>query len=399
MSKRICSSPRNSGKTSLFLARTESTTTSASQNQKSRLENFSSELKNSKLDLEHFVSQGSTEKQTAQSCSTAPSPLQSLPNNSNSSPLNSKRKNPLPDWLKMKIPSGGNYNNLKKGLRELKLSTVCEEAKCPNIGECWNGGEDHVATATIMIMGDTCTRGCRFCAVKTSRAPPPLDPNEPEHTAEAISRWGVDYIVITTVDRDDLHDSGAAHFAKTVQLVKQKNPNILVECLTGDFKGDLKCVVQMVESGLDVYAHNIETVEGLQKWVRDRRANYQQSLSVLEHAKKVKPSLITKSSIMLGFGETDEEVRQALTDLRSKGVDCVTLGQYLQPTKKHMKVEAFVTPEKFNYWKQEGEKMGFKYVASGPMVRSSYRAGEFYIKNILKAEKSPMQQAKAEMRI
>jgi len=237
-------------------------------------------------------------------------------------------------------------------------------------------------------MGDTCTRGCRFCSVKTSRNPPPLDPLEPQNTANAIAQWGVDYIVITTVDRDDLADSGAAHFVNTVQAVKKKNPKIVVECLTGDFKGDLECVSMMAHSGLDVYAHNIETVEGLQRWVRDHRASYKQSLSVLERAKKVNPSLITKSSIMLGLGEKDEEVRQALIDLHSNGVDCVTFGQYLQPTKHHMKVEEYVPPEKFDYWREEGEKMGFLYVASGPLVRSSYRAGEYFIKNIINKGKT-----------
>jgi len=274
-------------------------------------------------------------------------------------------------------------------VKGLGLATVCEEAKCPNIGECWGGGSTETATATIMIMGDTCTRGCRFCAVKTSRTPPPLDPQEPENTAIAISKWGLDYVVVTTVDRDDLPDSGAHHFVKTVQSIKEKSPKILVECLTGDFKGDLNCVAMMAKSGLDVYAHNLETVEGLQAWVRDRRANYKQSLSVLEHAKKVNPSLVTKSSLMLGLGERDDEVRQAFKDLLAIGVDCVTLGQYLQPTKKHMKVHEYVTPEKFDYWKEEGERMGFKYVASGPMVRSSYKAGEFYIKNIIQKNTIP----------
>jgi len=298
----------------------------------------------------------------------------------------------LPQWIKTHPPSGKNYNALKDTLRGLNLHTVCEEAKCPNIGECWSGGEEEVATATIMLMGDTCTRGCRFCAVKTSRKPPPLDPNEPENVSEAIAKWGLDYVVLTTVDRDDLEDGGSHHFAKTVQLLKQKNPKILVECLTGDFGGKLKEVEIMATSGLDVYAHNVETVEALQRWVRDYRAGFKQSLSVLEHAKQITPSLITKSSLMLGVGETDEEVRQTLKDLFNAGVDCVTLGQYLQPTKRHMKVETFVPPEKFEYWKAEGEAMGFKYVASGPMVRSSYRAGELFIKNILNKRKKEMTQ-------
>lgn len=283
----------------------------------------------------------------------------------------------------MKIPAGENYNTLKQTLRGLKLNTVCEEAKCPNIGECW-GGEKGTATATIMLMGDTCTRGCRFCAVKTSRTPGPLDPHEPNNTATAIAQWGLDYVVLTSVDRDDLKDGGASHFAETVRLIKEKKPEILVECLTGDFGGDLKQVELMATCGLDVYAHNVETVASLQRWVRDRRANYKQSLSVLAHAKKTNPNLITKTSIMLGHGETDEEVLQTFQDLLDIGVDCVTLGQYLQPTKRHMKVDTYVTPEKFEFWRETGEKMGFKYVASGPFVRSSYKAGEFYLKNLLR---------------
>lgn len=295
------------------------------------------------------------------------------------------KRSGLPPWLKTQIPSGEEYHKLKDTLRGLNLHTVCEEAKCPNIGECW-GGEKGTSTATIMLMGDTCTRGCRFCAVKTSRAPPPLDSNEPANVAEAISRWGLDYVVLTSVDRDDLADGGASHFASTVQNIKHLKPRIIVECLTGDFGGNLSGVEHMARSGLNVYAHNVETVERLQRWVRDRRAGYQQSLNVLRHAKKITPKLVTKSSIMLGMGETDDEIRATLVDLLDAQVDCVTLGQYLQPTKKHLKVHSYVTPEQFDYWKTEGEKLGFKYVASGPFVRSSYRAGEFYIKNLVETK-------------
>eukprot|EP00128_Syssomonas_multiformis_P017663 Colp12_sorted_trinity150504_noHs@8333 len=303
-------------------------------------------------------------------------------------PKKSKRER-LPEWVKTNyaVPTGENYKKLKGTLRELKLHTVCEEARCPNIGECWNGGEDNLATATIMIMGDQCTRGCRFCAVKTNRKPPALDPNEPTNTAEALARWGLGYVVITSVDRDDLPDGGSNHFAQTVIEVKKRKPSMLVECLTPDFRGDMDAVARVAVSGLDVYAHNIETVEALQEFVRDRRANFRQSLKVLEHAKKSKPSLVTKSSIMLGVGETDEEVMQALKDLRSVDVDCVTLGQYMQPTKKHMKVSTYVTPEKFEHWGQVGKELGFKYTASGPLVRSSYKAGEFFISEILKEKR------------
>jgi lipoic acid synthetase len=219
----------------------------------------------------------------------------------------------LPTWLKTNIPQGSNYNAIKKDLRGLNLHTVCEEARCPNIGECWGGsGGKSAATATIMLMGDTCTRGCRFCSVKTNRRPPPLDPHEPEHTAEALSRWGLGYVVLTSVDRDDLADGGSAHFAETISKIKGKAPGILVEALTGDFSGDLECVQHVARSGLDVYAHNVETVEELTPFVRDRRATFRQSLAVLKKAKEAKEGLITKTSIMLGLGETEEQVVSAL---------------------------------------------------------------------------------------
>ncbi|KAJ1674265.1 hypothetical protein EV182_003634, partial [Spiromyces aspiralis] len=218
----------------------------------------------------------------------------------------------LPEWLKTEIPVGKEVNRIRRSLRGLNLHTVCEEARCPNIGECWGGGEHRTATATIMIMGDTCTRGCRFCAVKTSRTPGALDPREPENVATALAAWGLDYVVLTSVDRDDLPDLGANHFAKTVQHVRAKAPQMMIECLAPDFQGKPDLVREVALSGLDVFAHNIETVEALQRYVRDYRAGYKQSLFTLEHAKKVHPTLLTKSSIMLGFGEKDEEVYQAL---------------------------------------------------------------------------------------
>uniref|UniRef100_A0A3P9H654 Lipoyl synthase, mitochondrial n=1 Tax=Oryzias latipes TaxID=8090 RepID=A0A3P9H654_ORYLA len=294
----------------------------------------------------------------------------------------------LPPWLKTEIPIGKNYNQLKNTLRDLNLHTVCEEARCPNIGECWGGGEYATATATIMLMGDTCTRGCRFCSVKTARRPPPLDPDEPYNTAKAIAAWGLDYVVLTSVDRDDIPDGGAAHFSKTVSNLKERNPQIMVECLTPDFRGDLAAVETIALSGLDVYAHNVETVRELQRYVRDPRANIDQSLSVLKHAKKVRPSLLTKTSIMLGLGETDEQILNTLTELREAGVDCLTLGQYMQPTKRHLKVEEYIPPEKFAHWEEVGNQMGFVYTASGPLVRSSYKAGEFFLKNLLKSRKA-----------
>jgi lipoyl synthase len=244
-----------------------------------------------------------------------------------------------------------------------------------------------------MLMGDTCTRGCRFCSVKTSRAPPPLDPHEPENTAEALSRWGLGYVVLTAVDRDDLIDGGATHFAETIMKIKQKRSTTLVEALTGDYAGDLSRVEQMVHSGLDVYAHNIETVEELTPMVRDRRANFRQSIKVLEHAKKTKPSLITKTSIMLGLGETEEQIWHALRELRKVDVDIVTFGQYMRPTKRHMKVHEYVTPEVFEMWRVRALDMGFLYCASGPLVRSSYKAGEAFIENVLKKRASRQETA------
>jgi len=285
----------------------------------------------------------------------------------------------------------------------LNLHTVCEEARCPNISDCWGGSDKSAATATIMLMGDTCTRGCRFCSVKTSKAPPPLDPHEPEHTAEALSRWGLGYVVLTSVDRDDLVDGGARHFTETIMKIKQKKPEMLVEALTGDCAGDLEMVAIVAKSGLDVYAHNMETVEELTPFVRDRRAKYRQSLAVLEAAKKSVPSLITKTSIMLGLGETEEQLWQTLrgmfpslsaktitnflVDLREVNVDVVTFGQYMRPTKRHMKVEEYITPETFELWRQRALDMGFLYCASGPLVRSSYKAGEAFIENVLKKRK------------
>ncbi|KAG2494458.1 hypothetical protein HYH03_007510 [Edaphochlamys debaryana] len=307
-----------------------------------------------------------------------------------------KRK---PDWMKRgKLPGGDKYTDIKAKLRELKLSTVCEEAKCPNLGECWGGGDGHTATATIMLMGDTCTRGCRFCAVKTSKAPPPLDPNEPDNVAKAVAAWGLGYVVLTSVDRDDLPDGGAAHIAQTIRRLKERTEGrLLVEALVPDFQGDVDCVKTIVDSGLDVYAHNIETVERLQGVVRDRRAGWNQSMTVLRRAKEL-GAKITKSSIMLGCGETQEEVVATMQALRAHGVDVVTLGQYMRPTKKHMAVSEFVTPEAFKAYEQIAQEMGFLYVASGPMVRSSYRAGEFYLKNVLEGRRQQheAQQAQAQ---
>ncbi|OAA60423.1 lipoic acid synthetase precursor [Niveomyces insectorum RCEF 264] len=300
----------------------------------------------------------------------------------------------LPSWLKTDLPTPGANANLKtiqSDLRGLGLHTVCEEARCPNRSECWGGSSRAAATATIMLMGDTCTRGCRFCSVKTSRRPPPLDPHEPEHTAEALARWGLGYVVLTSVDRDDLADGGAHHFAATIRKIKQKQPTMLVEALTGDFWGQLPMVAVVARSGLDVYAHNVETTEALTPYVRDRRATFRQSLGVLAHAKSVGRGagvgghdLITKTSLMLGLGEREDEVWDALRALRRAEVDVVTFGQYMRPTKRHMAVERYVPPAEFELWRQRALDMGFLYCASGPLVRSSYKAGEAFIENVLR---------------
>ena len=293
-----------------------------------------------------------------------------------------------PPWLRQRAPSGERFEFLKDTLdnSEYKIATVCEEAMCPNVGECWNG---ETGTATIMLLGDTCTRGCRFCAVNTASTPAPPDDMEPENTAKAIAAWGVGYIVLTSVDRDDIPDGGAEHFARTVRTLKELKSSVLVEALTPDFQGDLDAVKHLANSGLDVFAHNIETVRRLQPRVRDPRANYEQSLTVLKVAKEAKEGMVTKTSIMLGLGETDDEIKQAMKDCRDAGVDIFTLGQYLQPTQKHLTVKEFVTPEKFEYWREFGEKeIGFRYVASGALVRSSYKAGEFFIETMLRKDRS-----------
>ncbi|CAC9699062.1 lipoyl synthase [Plasmodium sp. DRC-Itaito] len=283
-----------------------------------------------------------------------------------------------PDWFHVAPPTGTKYNKLKEDIKKLSLHTVCEEAQCPNIGECWN-----IGTATIMLLGDTCTRGCKFCSIKTSPKPLPPDINEPFNTAKAICEWNIDYVVLTSVDRDDLSDGGASHFAKTVELVKFSRPDILIECLVSDFQGNIDSVRKLAFSGLDVYAHNIETVKRLQKYVRDKRANYDQSLFVLKTAKEINPQLYTKTSIMLGLGETKEEVIQTMHDARKNNIDVITFGQYLRPTKNHLSIVQYISPQMFEYYKEEGLKMGFKYIASGPLVRSSYKAGEYFMKNLV----------------
>jgi lipoic acid synthetase len=293
-----------------------------------------------------------------------------------------KQRIPKPDWLKVKAPAGENYARIKEMLGELKLATVCQEAKCPNMGECWSGG-----TATFMLMGEVCTRGCKFCHVKTGNPRGKLDPLEPEKVGYSIAQMDLEYVVITSVDRDDLPDEGSGHFARTIRTIKKLDPELIVEILTPDFKGNEELIKTLADSKPDVFAHNVETVDRLQKSVRDPRANYKQSLSVLEIVKKYHPDMYTKTSLMLGLGEKDEEILQTLTDLRKIDCDVITFGQYLQPTQKHIPVIEYITPEKFKYWQTTAEAMGFLYVASGPLVRSSYRAGEFFMKGIVEKNK------------
>jgi lipoic acid synthetase len=292
---------------------------------------------------------------------------------------------PKPNWLKVRAPGGENYVRIKEMLGELKLATVCQEARCPNMGECWS-----VGTATIMLMGDVCTRGCKFCNVKTGNPKGILDPLEPEKVAYSISQMGLEYVVLTSVDRDDLPDQGSTHFARTIRTIKKLDSHVIVEVLTPDFRGDHELVQLLVEAKPDVFAHNVETVERLQKRVRDPRAGYQQSLGVLKVVKEIDPTRYTKTSLMLGLGETDEEILQTLKDLRAINCDVVTFGQYLQPTPRHLPVQEYVNPEKFAHWQKVSEDMGFLYVASGPLVRSSYRAGEFFMKGIIKKQRDSL---------
>jgi len=279
-----------------------------------------------------------------------------------------------PPWLRVGVPGGERYQRVRETLRGLRLHTVCQEAHCPNVAECWGGG-----TATVMLMGDVCTRGCRFCNVKTSAHPPPLDPDEPRHLAEAIRKLHLDYIVVTSVDRDDLPDGGAGHFAEAIRCLKTI-PRLLVEVLTPDFRGDAEAVRTVGRAAPDVFANNLETVRRLTPVVRDQKAGYDQTLGVLERMKREYPSIVTKSSIMVGLGEREDEVEQALRDLRAAGVEIVTFGQYLRPSAWHLPVQEWVTPERFEGYRRMGERHGFRYVASGPLVRSSYRAAELFLR-------------------
>lgn len=285
----------------------------------------------------------------------------------------SEARLPKPAWLKMVNALHPNYAKVKSVVREHRLSTVCEEAKCPNIGECWSHG-----TATIMLMGAVCTRACRFCAVDTGNPHGWLDKEEPENAARTVKLMNLDYVVLTSVNRDDLPDGGAKHYAEAITAIKAHSPYTKVEALTPDFQGILAHVETLLDSDLDVFAQNVETVERLTHPVRDKRAGYWQTLNVLAHAKQYRPNVLTKTSLMLGLGETLEEVLQAMDDMRRMNVDILTLGQYLQPTKHHLPVVRYVTPEEFNTLRDLGLNKGFFEVASGPFVRSSYRADRVF---------------------
>jgi lipoic acid synthetase len=281
-----------------------------------------------------------------------------------------------PTWLKAPLASGAEFAAVRGIVREHRLSTVCEEAKCPNIGECWNAG-----TATIMLMGAVCTRACRFCAVDTGNPRGWLDAEEPDNVARSVELMGLKYVVLTSVNRDDLPDGGAAHYAAAIRAIKRRRPETAVEALTPDFQGVPGDVETVLNSGLDVFAQNVETVRRLTHPVRDPRAGYEQTLAVLRHAKAHRPEVLTKSSVMLGLGETEAEIRETLADLRAVAVDIVTLGQYLRPTPNHLDIARFVTPEEFQRYREWALALGFLECVSGPLVRSSYRAEQALARN------------------
>lgn len=274
-----------------------------------------------------------------------------------------------PDWLKVRLPSGSKYQKLKKNVRKNKLSTVCEESMCPNIGECWSAG-----TATIMLMGSVCTRACRFCSVDTGNPKGWLDSEEPDNAADAVNNMGLKYVMLTSVDRDDLEDGGAQHYADCVKAIRERNPDTAVETLTPDFKGNTDYLEKVLDSGIVVFAQNIETVKRLTHPVRDPRASYETTMALLAHSKQHRPDLLTKTSLMVGLGETDEEIYETMDALIDIKLDILTIGQYLRPTSNHLSVERYVTPEQFENYRNVGLEKGFMEVVSGPFVRSSYRA-------------------------
>ncbi len=290
--------------------------------------------------------------------------------------LDPSPRQPKPPWLRAQLGSGVNFTAVRQIVREHRLSTVCEEAKCPNIGECWNAG-----TATIMLMGAVCTRACRFCAVDTGNPRGWLDADEPENVANSVALMRLRYVVLTSVNRDDLPDGGAAHYAAAIRAIKRRNPDTAVEALTPDFAGVMTDVRTVLDSGLEVFAQNVETVRRLTHPVRDPRAGYDQTLTVLAAAKQYRPEVLTKTSLMLGLGETDAEIVETLQDMRAAGIDIVTLGQYLRPTPNHLEVQRFVTPPQFDAYRTIALELGFLECVSGPLVRSSYRAEQALARN------------------
>ena len=285
----------------------------------------------------------------------------------------------LPDWFRTSLPTGElqrKFNETKATVSDNMLHTVCQEARCPNIHECWAAKD-----ATFMVAGQECTRGCRFCAVGSIKTPPPLDENEPANLADAISKMGLNHAVITVVNRDDLADSGASHYRKCLEAVRESSPEVTLELLCSDLAGDHQALQELLNGlELEVFAHNVECVPRLDSKVRDHRATFTQSIGILKEAKKLRPDILTKSSIMVGLGETDDEITEALRLLKDAGVDLVTIGQYLAPSPKHLAVDRFPEPERYEEWSRQIEDMGFLGWACGPLVRSSYKAGELLTK-------------------
>jgi lipoic acid synthetase len=299
------------------------------------------------------------------------------------SPSTTAKRAPKPPWLKVPLPGGEGYTKLREMTRRLRLHTVCEEARCPNVGECWKGER---ATMTIMVLGDECTRRCRFCAVKTVDHAAAPDPEEPAHVGQAVGELNLEYVVLTSVDRDDLADGGAGHYAECVRQVRAHAPETVVETLIPDYAAD--DLAALMAARPDVLAHNVEVVDRLQRKIRDPRCSFERSLETLRQAKAADPGVFTKSSLMVGLGETASELTNAMTRLRAAGVDFLTLGQYLRPTPHHVPVAEYVPPERFEDLEREGRELGFEYVAAGPLVRSSYKAGEFFAARLVRERRA-----------
>lgn len=283
-----------------------------------------------------------------------------------------------PPWLRISMKTSPAFQSVRNTVNEHRLATVCEESHCPNMNECWSNG-----TATIMLMGSVCTRACRFCSVDTGNPGGWIDSEEPANAARSVQLMNLRYVVLTSVDRDDLADGGAQHYANCVKAIRELNPSTAVEALTPDFSGVMDDVATVVNSGLQIFAQNVETVKRLTEEVRDPRAGYQQTLDVLAFGKQQQPDILTKTSLMLGLGESDDEILQTMEDMRKHDVDILTLGQYLQPTKNHLAVKRWVHPDEFSEYREQGLVMGFTEIAAGPMVRSSYRADKILEKNNL----------------